>query len=214
MTSSTPDPELQTIAAYDAGAAVYAVHSRDREPLSHLHKRFVLLAGPGAVVLDLGCGPGHDAAKLAARGLRVTGYDAATVLLREAREHSSLAGRLVQGDARLLPFAAASFDAVWSCASLLHVPKRDIGQALMQVFRVLKPGGVFFTSMSEGGEPDAVPVDSEGLARRLYYYHRQEAWGALLSGAGFEIIDHCVQRESGNFNPGSTGWIETFARRP
>jgi hypothetical protein len=36
---------LLTIAAYAAGAAAYADHSRYRAPLSHLHERFVELAG-------------------------------------------------------------------------------------------------------------------------------------------------------------------------
>ena len=212
--SSSPDPELSTIAAYDAGAVDYAEHFRDRMPLNRLQEHFVTVVGSGAAVLDLGCGPGHDAAELSARGLRVTAFDPARGLLNEAMHHTSLTGRLVQGDARALPFATGSFDGVWTCASLLHVPKRDVGRALAEVFRVLKPGGILFTSMSEGGQVGAIPVESNGLSRRLYYYHREQTWAALVSGAGFDVIDQRVQRESGNFNPGSTGWIETFARKP
>jgi ubiquinone/menaquinone biosynthesis C-methylase UbiE len=211
---SSPDPALSTIAAYDAGAAGYSEHSRDRKPLKRLHERFVTLIGSGATVLDLGCGPGHDAAELSARGLGVTAFDPARGLLHEAARQPSLAGLLVQGDARALPFAAATFDGIWSCASLLHVPKRDVGQVLVDTFRVLKRGGILFTSMSEGDQPGAVPVESNGLSRRLYYYHREQTWAALVSGAGFEVIDHAVKRDSAGLNPGSTGWIETFARRP
>jgi ubiquinone/menaquinone biosynthesis C-methylase UbiE len=213
MTSS-PDPEIRAIAAYDAGAATYAVHSRDRKPLNRLHEHFASLVGSGAQVLDLGCGPGHDAAELTSRGLTVTGCDAAGRLLREAHDYASLAGRLVQGDARTLPFAASSFDGIWCCASLLHVPKRNVGHALAEAFRILQRGGVLFTSMSEGEQRGAISVHSDGLGPRDYYYYRQETWAALVAGAGFEIVDHDVQRESGNFNPGSSGWIEIFARKP
>jgi ubiquinone/menaquinone biosynthesis C-methylase UbiE len=213
MTSS-PDPELQTVAAYNTGAAAYAQHSQDRKPLNRLHEHFASLVGSGAQVLDLGCGPGHDAAELRMRGLSVTGFDAAGELLRESRKYPGLAGRLLQGDARTLPLATSSFDGIWSCASLLHVSKRDVGHALAEAFRILKPGGVLFTSMSEGEQRGAVSVHSDGLEPRVYYYHRQETWAALVAGAGFEIVDHRVRRQGGNFNPGSTGWIETFARKP
>jgi SAM-dependent methyltransferase len=213
MTSS-PDPELDTIAAYDARPVAYAEHSRDREPLNRLHDHFVQLVGAGARVLDLGCGPGHDAAELARRGLRVTGLDLSRGLLLEGRSHPALVGSLILADARQLPIVSYSFDGVWSCASLLHVPKRDIAHAIAELYRVLKPSGILFTSMSEGGEPGAIPVISDGLSQRLYYYHREEDWAALVCGAGFEILDHGVNRKSGHFNPGSTGWIETFARRP
>ena len=213
MTSS-PDPALTTIASYDRDAAFYSQHSRDRKPLNRLHETFVTLVGSGAAVLDRGCGPGHDAAELSARGLRVTAFDPSRGLLKEAARHTSLAGRLVQGDARALPLAAGSFDGVWSCASLLHDPKQDVGLVLLGTFRVLRAGGVLFTSMSEGEQVGAIPVESNGLSRRLYYSHREQTWAALVSGAGFDVIDQRVQRESGNFNPGSTGWIETFARKP
>jgi ubiquinone/menaquinone biosynthesis C-methylase UbiE len=213
MTSS-PDQQLQTVAAYDAGAAAYARHSQDRKPLRPLHERFASLLAGGARVLDIGCGPGHDAAELASLGLSVTGLDPASGLLAEARSYACLAGRLIQGDARHLPIAASRYDGIWCCASLLHVPKRDVGHALAEAFRILKSGGVLFTSMSEGQQRGAVSVHSDGLGPRDYYYHRQETWAALVAGAGFEIVDHHVQRESGNLNPGSTGWIETFARKP
>ena len=84
----------------------------------------------------------------------------------------------------------------------------------VKCFRVLKPGGVAFFSLSEGEPSGHVPVSDLGLATRAYYYHRDDEWVSLVSRAGFEIADHRVNRAAGNFNPGSTGWIETYARKP
>jgi hypothetical protein len=84
----------------------------------------------------------------------------------------------------------------------------------VEVFRVLKEGGVLFTSMSEGEEEDAMSVESEGLERRVYYYHSAPAWLELIREAGFTDIDQIVTRGSGNFNAASTGWIETYGRKP
>jgi ubiquinone/menaquinone biosynthesis C-methylase UbiE len=213
MTSS-PDSFTLTVSAYEHDAPAYAEHSRDRAHMRRLHEKFRSYFEPGARVLDLGCGPGHDAAELAALGLSVTGFDPARGLLIEAQAHDSISGALMQGDARQLPFASGSFGAIWACASLLHVPKVDIPAALLEAFRILRVGGVIFTSMSEGPQSEAVPVVSDGLGERLYYYHFGEDWAAAVEAAGFAILEHDVRRDTGNFNPGSTGWIETFARKP
>jgi ubiquinone/menaquinone biosynthesis C-methylase UbiE len=213
MTSSL-DPVVATVASYDAGSRAYAEHSSDRTHLSRLHERLRELLTPGAAILELGCGPGHDAAALAALELAVTGLDPARGLLKEAKHHDAIRARLVQGDARDLPFASGSFDGVWACASLLHVPKSDVATALSEAFRVLKEGGILFTSMSEGEEEDAMSVELDGLERRFYYYHSAPAWLELIRESGFGDIEQIVNRGSGNFNPASTGWIETYGRKP
>ncbi len=214
MSSSTPDPSISTILAYDSGAHRYADHSRDRAQLARLRGPLIAMLPPQPLVLDLGSGPGHDGALLAESGATVVALDPALGLLREARMHASIAARLVCGDARQLPFSDSTFDGIWSCASLLHVPHAEVSMALREVFRVLKPGGVAFFSLSEGEPSGHVPVSDLGLATRAYYYHRDDEWASLVSRAGFEIADHRVNRAAGNFNPGSTGWIETYARKP
>ena len=212
MTSST-NPDAATILAYHNGAARYADHSHDREGLARLREPLIALLPPQPLVLDLGSGPGHDAALLAELGATVVALDPAQGLLREASRYGAIASRLVGGDARNLPFAAASFDGIWSCASLLHVPHDEVEGALAEAARVLKPGGFAFFSVSEGEPGVRVPDTSLGLATRAYYYHRAEDWGSMLVAQGFQLIFDHVNRESGNFNPGSTGWIETYARK-
>lgn len=172
MTSSPEDPLRATIAAYEGGARAYAEHSRDRGGLAHLHRRFATLLQPGARILDLGCGPGHDAAKLADLRLNVVGCDPARGLLHEAREHEALQGRLIAGDGRQLPFDGESFDGVWACASLLHIPKSQVSGALSEVQRVLRVGGVLFTSMQEGIVDGLVATsDADPLLPRHYTYY-------------------------------------------
>jgi ubiquinone/menaquinone biosynthesis C-methylase UbiE len=207
------DSWVDTVLAYHNGAAGYAEHSRDRDGLGRLREPFMALLPPKPLVLDLGSGPGHDSALLAGFGARVVALDPAAGLLREASKYESIASSLVNGDGRCLPFAAGSFDGVWACASLLHVSHQEAPAALAEVARVLRTGGFAFFSMSEGNPTARVPVTDLGLATRWYYYHRSEDWAALVMAQGFELVVHRVNRESGNFNPGSTGWIETSARK-
>ena len=212
--NSSPDPVVSTIAAYDAGAAAYASRSRDRSHLGHLHDRFASFLGSRALVLDLGCGAGHDAADLAERGLRVVACDPTRGLLRQAAAHPIVAATLVCGDARNLPFASESFSGVWACASLLHLPKLQINGALTETRRVLKPSGLLFTSMQQG-ETDGFVTDGEAdsLPGRFYVYYMEDEWRTLIESAGFDMIDQRIGTSMQGLNAGATGWIETFARR-
>ena len=94
-------------------------------------------------VLDLGCGGGLLSNDLAARGHDVIGLDPLDDNLAVARAYDRT-GRAsyVRGDARALPFADASLDAVCAMDLLEHVeePERVVAEAA----RVLAPGGVFF----------------------------------------------------------------------
>jgi hypothetical protein len=56
-------------------------------------------------------------------------------------------------------------------------------------------------------------VTDLGLETRSYYYHSLDGWGAALGAQGFQLISHHANQTAGNFNPGSTGWIETYARK-
>ena len=66
-----------------------------------------------------------------------------------------------QGDARDLPFPAATFDAAFLVATLGEIPDRD--QALRELRRVLKPGGRLVVGE---GQPDPHMLTIDDLRRR------------------------------------------------
>jgi ubiquinone/menaquinone biosynthesis C-methylase UbiE len=103
----------------------------------------VELLGPGpGRCLDLGCGTGVYVPLLAEQGWAVVGVDLSADQLRVARERvGGLAEALVQADARSLPFEDGSFDAV--VAALVHTDIDQYDRALVEVARVLRPGGRF-----------------------------------------------------------------------
>jgi 2-polyprenyl-6-hydroxyphenyl methylase / 3-demethylubiquinone-9 3-methyltransferase len=108
-----------------------------------LHDRFGAdLAG--LRVLDVGCGGGSLAEELARRGCIVTGIDPAARSVAVAREHARVSGleiTYVEGTAERLPFDDDAFDAVICCDVLEHLA--DVGKAVREVARVLRPGGLF-----------------------------------------------------------------------
>lgn len=117
------------------------VHASGRD-LQRLAER--LSAFPQASVLDMGCGAGHASFAAAHQVKQVVAYDLSAQMLdvvaQAAKEKGldNIATR--QGYAESLPFEDGSFDVVISRYSAHHW--HDVGRALREVNRVLKPGGV------------------------------------------------------------------------
>ncbi len=104
--------------------------------------------GASGVMLDIGTGPGHMPLLICERNAsaRVIGLDYSKAMLEIAASRlrrSRYVDRVsyLIGDAKRLPFAEASFDAVFSNTILHHLP--EPADLLREAWRVLKPGGAF-----------------------------------------------------------------------
>ena len=64
---------------------------------------------------------------------------------------ASAFGPALVGDLRALPFADASFDGVWACAALVHLPEADAVGAMAELARVAKPGALVAVSVKCAG---------------------------------------------------------------
>lgn len=89
-------------------------------------------------ILEIGCGNGWNMSRFAQYGRPTIGLDPVFDRVRLAATH----GPALQGDGLLLPFAAGFFDLVYIQHVLHHIG--DVGRALEEVRRVLRPGGVLF----------------------------------------------------------------------
>jgi SAM-dependent methyltransferase len=110
----------------------------------------------GARVLDAGCGPGHLLRALASRGFRVTGMDASPGMLRVARATleglaSAFPVSFALGNIELLPFRDGAFDLVCSNGVIEYL--REDRVALLEMFRVLRPGGRLILPVTNAWSP-------------------------------------------------------------
>ena len=105
----------------------------------------------GTRLLDVRTGPGYLADGAARRGAEAVGLDFADNVIDLARRQVPGA-EFHQGDAQVLPFADASFDAAVCGYGIIHVP--DPEKALTEMMRVVRPGGRIAVSVWEGPTPD------------------------------------------------------------
>ncbi len=88
-------------------------------------------------LLEVGCGTGLLLRRLGPKARRAVGVDLSPGMLAIARNRGLT---VVEADARALPFPDANFDVAVSFKTLPHVP--DLRQALAELCRVVRPGGV------------------------------------------------------------------------
>lgn len=105
------------------------------------------------VVIDIGCGDGGLARRMAEQGARVVGIECSPRQLARARRATPTEGAtLVAGLGECLPVATAAADIAVFFNSLHHVPIALQSQALDEAARVLRPGGLVYISepLAEG----------------------------------------------------------------
>jgi SAM-dependent methyltransferase len=124
--------------AYDA-----AVVRREVTSDMAVLERLVSLSGRD--IVDVGCGGGALVRELVARGAQVTGVEISEEQLAAAvRDDGGCGARYVVGLAQRLPLDDASVDVVVFMRALHHVPVADMGDALREARRVLRPDGIVY----------------------------------------------------------------------
>jgi SAM-dependent methyltransferase len=99
----------------------------------------------GEHVLELGAGPGAATEELRRRAARVTSleYDHAFAANLGARVRATNVN-VIQGDAAALPFPPKTFSSAIAILMLHHLRSKELqDRAFAEIFRVLRPGGVF-----------------------------------------------------------------------
>ncbi|MER7721840.1 methyltransferase domain-containing protein [Streptomyces flaveolus] len=155
---------------------------------------------PGARVLDIGCGLGGPALRLAqVAGVEVVGVSVSSKQVDKANQLAEAAGlsgkvSFQHGDAMNLPFDDASFDAVWMLESVMQMPDRKA--ALTEAARVLRPGGRL--ALTDNYERETISAERrpviEGILKRYLTQSPAsfEAYPTMLREAGLrcaEIVD-------------------------
>ncbi len=173
--------------------------------------------------LDLGCGVGRHALALADAGFEVEAFDGAESgldVLRAEAASRGLAIGLKHGNADTLPYPDASFDFVLSWNVIYHGTMGDAGARIAEIWRVLKPGGLYQGTMlptrnSNYGlgrlvAPGTFVMDGPDEERgHPHFYCDAATLVALFSG--FELLSLAQEQQK---KPGSWHWNIVAERLP
>jgi ubiquinone/menaquinone biosynthesis C-methylase UbiE len=140
-----------------------------------------------ATVLEIGCGSGKMLASMKKHypGLHLAGIDMSEEQIRLARDKTPDV-EFICGDGERLPFKDDSFDFTVFCDYLEHV-EHPI-QAMAEIYRVLKPGGIFH---------GYIPAENEGvyrLSKKVFGRHFKEKTGGHIQQFSLDKIDDMIVR--------------------
>jgi SAM-dependent methyltransferase len=210
---------------------VHGYHARENERLQDQAGTLVDLlhadtAYPdGSTVLEAGCGIGAQTVTLARRspGAHFTAIDVSAASLAEAGRRAEQAGlanvAFAQADIFDLPFGPASFDHVFVCFVLEHLPRP--AEALAALHRLLRPGGTMTVIEGDHGSayfhPDS---DAARDAIRCQVDLQRAAGGnasigrqvyPLMVEAGLQAVS--VSPRMVYVDASRPAWVDGFTRR-
>jgi SAM-dependent methyltransferase len=198
---ASPSPDA-TIAWYGQNAKSY-VEQTQAIDLECLYAPFLESLPKGAHILDAGCGSGRDTAEFISRGYKVTAIDACAELAKVASERAGIPVEVMRFQD--MGFAQA-FDGVWTCASLLHVPRSEIDDVIERIILALHEGGIWFMSVMIG--------DAETWERgRLYNKYTQTSLRDVLSRHPSLEIVRLWETDDVRLHRPEVRWVNVLARK-
>lgn len=186
---------------YDKSANSY-FNTTVNADVKELYEHFLKYVPNGAKILDLGCGSGRDTKAFLDLGYEVDAVDGSKELARLASDYTGI-------HVKCMDFNQLNehciYDAVWACASLLHVASHELPYILEHIRVSLKAKGVVYISFKHG--------DFEGVRDGRYYTDMtHERFAEVLNkSSGFSIIEEWYSDDVRNEN--STVWFNVILRK-
>ncbi len=195
MTGKSPHGHCQT--SYDRVADEYVRRIFDElqhKPVDRqLLDRFAARVRDVDQACDMGCGPGHIARYLHEKGVQLCGIDLSPELVGRARRLNPNI-EFQQGDM----IALDAPDGIWTGLvpfySIIHIPRPEVVEALRELRRVLRPGGLLLISFHIGD--NAVHLDDwwgQKVCIDFFFFLAAEM-ADYLRLAGFEV-EEIIERE-------------------
>lgn len=187
---------------YDTHAAAFFAETRDVD-MEPLYARFLAHVPTAGRLLDAGCGSGRDTRAFLERGYAVTAFDASPALATLASAHCGI-------EIEIRRFQevewSATFDGIWACASLLHVPFVELPDVLQRLACALRSGGVLYASFKYGA------VEREHQGRRFTDLDED---GLAILVAGIDELDILAVWTTADQRPGreSERWLNAILHK-
>lgn len=146
-----------TIDYYNLNAENF-IESTQNVDMHQAQDRFLRLLDENSSILDFGCGSGRDTKYFLNKGCRVTATDGSAELCRRASDFTGI-------EVKEMLFQElddmGTYDGIWACSSILHLPKLELLPVICKMYMALKDSGVIYTSFKYS--------DFEGVRNGRYF---------------------------------------------
>lgn len=147
----------QTIDYYNLNAESFIENTQNVD-MHMAQDKFLHLLNEGAAILDFGCGSGRDTKYFLDKGCRVTATDGSAELCRWASAFTGIEVKeMLFGELNEID----TYDGIWACSSILHLPKNELLLVIRKMCDALKSTGVIYTSFKYS--------DFEGVRNGRYF---------------------------------------------
>ena len=175
-------------------------------------EHFIGLLAQPRQVLDAGCGAGRMLPYLADRGC-VQGFDLSEQMVARARmDHPGFP--VTVGSMTAIKHPDGTFDGVFSWYSTIHNPDEDLHRMILEMVRVLAPGGHLLVAFQTGQGMRRVGKRFQAMGYDIVMnrYHRSAEWmRTRLEDQGLTVVA-CLDR--GPAGGEADGQAVLIARRP
>jgi SAM-dependent methyltransferase len=207
---------LNTQTSYDQVAREYAEKFKDEmddKPFDRefLH-RLAREVGDLGPICDMGCGPGQIARYLYRQGVDTLGVDLSPRMIEEAKRLNPEIP-FHQGDMLDLPDADETWGGIAAFYCILHIPRERIVDALGEMKRVLKPGGVLLLTFHIGDEVKHLDEWWEKPVNLDFAFFQPGEMEDWLTEAGYELEETLVREPNPEVEV-ATRRAYIFAKKP
>ena len=192
----------QTIDYYNINAENFIENTRNVD-MYLAQDKFLHLLNEGATILDFGCGSGRDTRYFMDKGYRVTATDGSAELCRRASTFTGI-------EVKEMMFQElddmGTYDGIWACSSILHLPKNELLSVIRKMCNALKSSGVIYTSFKYG--------DFEGKRNGRYFTDfREETFQEFMKGIPELTIEDYWITDDVRPGRGDERWLNLILRK-
>jgi SAM-dependent methyltransferase len=176
--------------SYDQVAAEYAEKFKDEmddKPFDQdCLDRLAREVGDLGPICDLGCGPGQIARYLHHKGVSTLGVDLSPRMVAEAQRLNPEIP-FHQGDMLALPDDDNSWGGIAAFYCIIHIPREKIVEALLEMKRVLKPGGILLITFHIGDQIKHLDEWWEKAVNLDFAFYQTEEMDKWLREASYKL---------------------------
>jgi SAM-dependent methyltransferase len=187
---------------YDDSHPSYIQEVQDVD-LSFIYNQFLHLVKKNGTILDAGCGSGRDMLNFKNMGYLVSGFDSSIKMVQSALAYS---GCPVSHTSFEMLNYDDEFDAIWACASLLHVERKNLTKVFALLHKALHKEGVLYCSFKARSD------DFDDGERSFTCFTPTKLEHFIISSTNFSIINIFISEDVRENRKGEM-WTNAILRK-